>query len=471
MKTSLRISYVAVSCVFLFSLVANSAFAEVIANIPSPFVDVPTDYDFKGAIQFLKDKKVVKGYPDQTYKPDTSVTRAEFLKMAIQLSGRSADVSGMKSPFSDVVPSDWFFNIVLTAHKLELAKGYANGKFGPNDPITRVQALKIAFMTMQLATSVAPKTLKDVSALYDTLPPDVSISHWAIPYVMTARKLFIMTDGDSDGMFRPDDVVNRGMAAEILYRISQVQLAKGAAFNITTEWNTYSAASLGITFKMPKTWDVVTDGSRVTVWKKDTAFPLDPDFVTPMAAKITFKVPVAETSTDAADFFAKVKTQSAAAYPNKELVYANMMIDGRPAMRVKVTSDNLENWYIFFSGNSPKSASIYGQYGVSTLTPKLRETMRAIAGTLVYTEGTGNGAFGVVDEKLRSDIQKNVLIQGSGKTTMNALDDSLILETDEIGVGTGPVDYYYSAKIDMTLKYERASDTILAVRIGKTTNF
>lgn len=448
----------------------------------SPFVDVAADYDFKNAIQFLKDKKIVKGYPDQTYKPEVLITRAEFLKMAMKLGGQTTDITKIKSPFNDVAPTDWFYGNVLMANKLGIATGYGNGKFGPYDTMTRVQALKLAFLAMQLSPSIAPKTLKDVSALYDTLPPDVNISSWYVPYVMTARKLFIMSDSDSDGKFYPDEMVDRGMAAEILYRISAVKGAgagNGNAvpagpvmFNITSEWNTYTAAGLGISFKMPKIWSVVTDGSRVTVWKKDAAFPLDPDFVTPLTAKIIFKTPTSESSTNAADFFAKVKAQSVAAYPSKELVYANMMIDGRPVMRVKVTADGIENWYMYFSGT--KAMTINSQYGISTLTPKLRETLRAIAKSLVVTAaetgGTGNGGLASTDA-IASAIQSKILVEKVGKATIDTLGDALIILTDDIGVGTGAVDYYYSEKIQMTLKYERASDTILAVRTGKTTAF
>ena len=49
--------------------------------------------------------------------------------------------------------------------------------------------------------------------------------------------------------------------------------------------------------------------------------------------------------------------------------------------------------------------------------------------------------------------------------------DLKLFETDTIGIGTGPVDYYYSALYDTTLKYERSSDTLLAMKQGKTWAF
>ena len=57
------------------------------------------------------------------------------------------------------------------------------------------------------------------------------------------------------------------------------------------------------------------------------------------------------------------------------------------------------------------------------------------------------------------------------KQLLNSLPDKVIIETDTIGVGTGPVDYYYSDGVNYTFKYERAADLILDTREGKTSAF
>ena len=55
--------------------------------------------------------------------------------------------------------------------------------------------------------------------------------------------------------------------------------------------------------------------------------------------------------------------------------------------------------------------------------------------------------------------------------TLDMLPDKTIISTDTIGVGTGPVDYYYSEGLDYTFKYERFADVILDSREGKTSAF
>lgn len=445
-----------------------------------PFVDIHADYDFRNAVQFLKDKKIVSGYPDMTYKPDVPVTRAEFLKMAIRLSGRSLDattLSKLKSPFSDVVLNDWFYADVMSAHKLGIAQGIGGGKFGPHQLVTRAEALKLAFLTMQLAPTFAPKNMSELAAARDTLPPDISFSSWFYTYAMTARKLFIMTDSDA-GPFYPHAPVNRGMAAEILYRISQVKASGGSTpFDISQEWNIMEAPGLGLTLKTPKTWSTATEGGRIAIWKKDATFPLNHELVTPLTANITFISAAPEASKTSSAYFENLKALNSKAYPGKEISYTNVNVSGSPALHVKLPQEGIENWFVYIPASSglaeAKSVSIYGKYGMGTLMPKLRETLRTMVRTLEISPVTsaGPGSVSVPDETLRSAIQSNVLVAKVGKMIINSLGDALIIETDEIGVGTGPVDYYYTAKLQMTLKYERASDTILATRNSKTTSF
>jgi hypothetical protein len=63
------------------------------------------------------------------------------------------------------------------------------------------------------------------------------------------------------------------------------------------------------------------------------------------------------------------------------------------------------------------------------------------------------------------------MVEKKGMETLNLLPDKTIIETDAIGVGTGPVDYYYSEDVNYTFKYERKSDVILDKKVGKTSAF
>ena len=80
-----------------------------------------------------------------------------------------------------------------------------------------------------------------------------------------------------------------------------------------------------------------------------------------------------------------------------------------------------------------------------------------------------------VDQKdysaLLSEIFEGILVENKGMELLNKLPNKQIIETDTLGVGTGPVDYYYSEEVDYTFKYERAADVILDKREGQTSAF
>lgn len=450
-----------------FAVALSLSIGSAIAATSSPFVDVPVDYDFREAIGFLKDKKIVQGYPDQTYKPDANVSRAEFVKIALKLGGRATSASGPET-FSDVHKDDWFFADVSTASSLGVVQGTSKTTFDPNGKITRVQALKIAFKALQYE----PK----VSYVGDIPPSDVPSSAWFHSLAMSARRLNILTDSD-DGLFNPDRVITRGEAAEILFRTQIVKDQHGAAVDITRGWvdvekNLAGGAGFdNVTFKIPKQWVAFKDGSRVTVIKKDPRMSLDYELVTPLSAKIVVKTSTLDPNLNETSdsYFEKIKAASREAYKNSDVKFSSVVLMGQPALDVIIASQGIENWYIWMPNKG--LVSLYGQYGIGSLSLKLHESLRGIVRTLAVKEiGAGAGPK-TVDEKLVSSVQAKVLIEKVGKATIDSLGDAIILETDEIGVGTGPVDYYFSDKAQLSLKYERASDTILAVRTGKTTAF
>jgi hypothetical protein len=74
-------------------------------------------------------------------------------------------------------------------------------------------------------------------------------------------------------------------------------------------------------------------------------------------------------------------------------------------------------------------------------------------------------------DQLISELMKLVLVNGKAEQALGKLNDEIIIETDSIGIGTGPVDYYYSASVNLSLKIDRNSATVLASKTGKTSAF
>ena len=104
------------------------------------FGDVDSSSELGFAVDALVNQGVVNGYPDNTFKPDNDVTRAEFCKMVNTLFNFT-DVG--RNNFTDVKVTDWFYMQVLIADEFEYIKGYDDNTFRGNNKVTREQAAVI----------------------------------------------------------------------------------------------------------------------------------------------------------------------------------------------------------------------------------------------------------------------------------------------------------------------------------------
>ena len=113
--------------------------------------------------------------------------------------------------------------------------------------------------------------------------------------------------------------------------------------------------------------------------------------------------------------------------------------------------------------------AIYTEYGNGDLAYQNQQIIKSMLSSFEYLSMDTPKAEDHSD--LLSEILENILVENTGEDTLDLLPDSSIIETDTIGVGTGPVGYYYSETLDHTFKYERDSDVILDYREGETTAF
>lgn len=94
-------------------------------------------------INQLYEDKVVSGKSDGVFDPDGLITRAELTKIAILAFGHSVNTSVNHAPFGDVPANSWFAPYVEEAKRLGFVSGYESGGFWPNEFVNRAAALKI----------------------------------------------------------------------------------------------------------------------------------------------------------------------------------------------------------------------------------------------------------------------------------------------------------------------------------------
>ena len=103
-----------------------------------------TDIWYTSYIAYLEKYDVINGYNDGTFRPDSEITRAEFVTMAeraYKLFGEVED--GKKNIFNDISSSHWAAKYIYTAIAMDWIKGYSDGTFRPDNKITRAEVVTI----------------------------------------------------------------------------------------------------------------------------------------------------------------------------------------------------------------------------------------------------------------------------------------------------------------------------------------
>ena len=153
----------------------------------------------------------ITGYPDGTFKPDNTVTRAEAAAIfARVLPGfsESKEYEG-KTAFSDVAENAWYKNYVNCLAAQGILDGYPDGTFRPENTVTRAEIIAMICKYLHISPNGYSR-YTDMSG------------HWAEGYVaaLEASKEHINILGEStDTPFRPDDAATR---AEVVYYVNRM---------------------------------------------------------------------------------------------------------------------------------------------------------------------------------------------------------------------------------------------------------
>ncbi len=92
---------------------------------------------------------IVDGFPDGTFRPNGTLTRAQFVKVLVLTLGIAPNSSGTGA-FSDVASGAWYASYVASAMQAGLVQGLTPTSFGPNDTVTREQIAVLLTRALQL---------------------------------------------------------------------------------------------------------------------------------------------------------------------------------------------------------------------------------------------------------------------------------------------------------------------------------
>ena len=168
-----------------------------------------TYVDYTENVEYVyshKDLTYIVGYPDESVRPDASMTRAEATTVFYRLyDGEYPEFERRMSngTFEDVKTDYWFYKEVETLYNIGIVDGTDEHKFSPDAPVTRAE---FAVMAARFANLDY-----EGGNLFD----DVPNGHWAYSYINAAANAG-WVEGYPDGSFRPDEPISRAEVVRLV---------------------------------------------------------------------------------------------------------------------------------------------------------------------------------------------------------------------------------------------------------------
>jgi len=178
------------------------------------YSDVSQDYWAYNYIKVLSDKKILLGDNDKSFRPEDSMTRAEFVSVLSRIWNAENNIQsdeGNSLKFNDVNESDWYFDNVNWASANGIVNGFENGEFRPNDYITRED---ICVIIDRFYEKLYGQSMESEMNLEDEFSDYLDIDEYAKNSVKHLRAAGII-NGVGDGRFAPKENAARSEVSKM----------------------------------------------------------------------------------------------------------------------------------------------------------------------------------------------------------------------------------------------------------------
>lgn len=177
------------------------------------FTDVDQDKWYHEGVDYAIKNGLMNGTGADTFAPDATTTRAMVVTILYRLDGEPAVTKDV--PFADVPAGQWYSNAINWAAANGIVDGYGNGKFGPDDTITREQMAAILYRYASYK-GYSVSDLANLTGYTDA----ASVSEWA----STAMRWAVaegLIEGTSATTLSPSGDSTRAQVATILMRFCE----------------------------------------------------------------------------------------------------------------------------------------------------------------------------------------------------------------------------------------------------------
>lgn len=173
------------------------------------YEDLSIDHELYEHITNLTEARVIRGYPDDTFRPDAAINRGEISKMIvkafeIQINQNCAD-------FNDLDHTAKLYRYAMTLKCNGIISGFSDGSFRINDTVTREAAMKFIIS----AARYSQNDQNYISSIHNNIFVDVTQSNFFKNYINAAYSNNIIT-GYHDSKFKPKNFITRAEAAKLI---------------------------------------------------------------------------------------------------------------------------------------------------------------------------------------------------------------------------------------------------------------
>ncbi len=178
----------------------------------TPFTDVSRGSWFYDAVRYVYQEGLMTGSSAVRFDPDGTTTRAQIVTILYRLEG---EPGAGRAKFSDVADGQWYASAIAWANANGIVNGYSDGRFGPNDRITREQLAAILYNYAQFkGYNVSGQA--NISAFRDA----GQVSAYALTAVRWANRAGLLS-GTSAATLSPRGTASRAQVATLLMRFCQ----------------------------------------------------------------------------------------------------------------------------------------------------------------------------------------------------------------------------------------------------------
>lgn len=437
----LKIGFLLVSC-----FISSSYASAMDVNLS----DIDQTSRFYKSVSVFVTEGIIEGYDDGTFKADNQINRAEALKIILE-AFKLENNPQAELTFSDVGQEAWFAEYVAVGLNEGIVRGYDDGTFKPGNQVNFVEALKMG---------LEAKGIDTAGLGFNSFHPGLNGSEWFAGLMSYGyeKNLFEL---EKDGTIAPGKPMTRGEFTELIYRVRD--LPSNGNFDISYNWRKHSGRT-AVEAKLPVEWlSFDFGGNGIVLGNENDTESEKIDFLNRAEEETRAIMYISSINEDlsADNYFLEVKGMLGEGWS----FYEEAKLDGKLLIATNLEAGEMKLYYWVNSGKVLLGEAVFS--AESEKKKDYEKIYRKMFRLVVASDSPGVAS---IQERL-NEVRSNILVEGNGMNTIDLFVDKVIIHTDVVGVGTGPIDYYYIPVIEHTLKYEREADVILDIMGGETFDF